>query len=71
MTAVRLLTLEKMTKSWSYLQRWFLFGIIIGVVSGLGAEAFYLIFKVITDVFLIGILNYVPPAAGGEGAHRH
>jgi len=57
----------KLPKTWSYLQRWFLFGIVIGVVSGLGAEAFNLLLRFVTEVFLVGVLNYTPPAAGGEG----
>jgi CIC family chloride channel protein len=57
----------KLPKTWSYLQRWFLFGIVIGVVSGLGAEAFNLLLRFVTEVFLVGVLNYTPPVAGGEG----
>jgi CIC family chloride channel protein len=55
-------------KALNYLQRWVIFATLIGLISGIGAELFTLIFKAVTDLFLVNILNYTPPAAGGEGA---
>jgi CIC family chloride channel protein len=55
-------------RSWSYLRKWVAFSLLIGMVSGVGAEVFQLIFKFFTDLFLVSILNYTPPLPGGEGA---
>jgi CIC family chloride channel protein len=58
----------RLPESLSYLQRWGLYGLIIGVVSGLGATIFYLLLNGISRIFLVSILGYSPPPAGGEGS---
>jgi CIC family chloride channel protein len=53
-----------------YLRKWFLLGITIGVVAGLGAVVFYLALKY-TSEFLLGYLaGYHIPTPVGEGASR-
>jgi chloride channel protein, CIC family len=53
-----------------YLRKWFLLGITIGVVAGLGAVVFYLALKY-TSEFLLGYLaGYHIPTPVGEGATR-
>jgi CIC family chloride channel protein len=50
-----------------YLRKWFLLGLTIGVVAGLGAVAFYLALKYTAD-FLLGYLaDYHQPTPVGEG----
>jgi chloride channel protein, CIC family len=50
-----------------YLQKWLLLGVTIGVISGLGAVAFYLSLKY-TSEFLLGYLGgYQAPTPFGEG----
>ncbi len=54
-------------RSASYLRKWFPLGIAIGVISGLGAVAFYLVLKYTGD-FLLGYLaDYRIPTPVGEG----
>jgi len=50
------------------LHRWTLYGIIIGVVAGLGAVAFYTALSIITHLSLGGIAGYYPTSAGGESS---
>jgi len=47
-------------------QRWTLFSIIIGIVSGFGAVIFYLGLSALSNYALGGIGGYYPPAPGGE-----
>lgn len=47
-------------------QRWTLFSIIIGIVSGFGAILFYLGLSALSNYALGGIGGYYPPAPGGE-----
>ncbi|MBW0019039.1 MAG: chloride channel protein [Mycobacterium sp.] len=52
-----------------YLQKWFLLGITIGVIAGLGAVVFYLALKY-TGEFLLGYLGgYQIPTPVGEGGN--
>ena len=53
-----------------YLRKWFLLGITIGVVAGLGAVVFYLALKY-TAEFLLGYLAgyHVPTPVGEGGSH--
>ncbi|AEA47580.1 chloride channel protein [Archaeoglobus veneficus] len=39
---------------------------LVGVISGVGAFAFYFLLDLCTDVFLSGLDSYTPPPAGGE-----
>jgi CIC family chloride channel protein len=50
----------------SYLRKWLVISVLIGIVAGLGAIALYSAIKWITAV-LLGLAGYVPPLAGGEG----
>lgn len=57
-------------RSAGYLRKWFLLGITIGVIAGLGAVVFYLALKY-TSEFLLGYLaDYQIPTPVGEGGHR-
>ncbi len=47
-------------------QRWTLFSIIIGIVSGFGAILFYLGLSALSNYALGGIGGYYPPVPGGE-----
>lgn len=47
-------------------QRWTIFSIIIGIVSGFGAILFYLGLSALTNYALGGIGGYYPPTPGGE-----
>ncbi len=48
------------------LQRWTIFSIIIGIVSGFGSVLFYLGLSTLSNYALGGIGGYYPPAPGGE-----
>jgi len=43
---------EHSTKERKYIQRWVLLSILIGIVAGFGAFAFYLLLQIMTDFFL-------------------
>ncbi|MCX9084835.1 MAG: chloride channel protein [Candidatus Methanoperedens sp.] len=47
-------------------QRWTLFSIVIGIVSGFGAVLFYLGLNAVSNYILGGIGGYYPPSPGGE-----
>lgn len=47
-------------------QRWTLFSIVIGIVSGFGAILFYLGLGLFSNYILGGIGGYYPPSPGGE-----
>ncbi len=47
-------------------QRWAIFSIVIGIVSGFGAILFYLGLSALSNYTLGGIGGYYPPAPGGE-----
>ncbi len=52
----------------SYLQKWLVLGVLIGVIAGLGAIGFYWLLTHATDLLLVGLGGYTPPhpdAAGG------
>ncbi len=48
------------------LQKWVIFSIVIGIVSGFGAILFYLGLGTLTNYALGGIGGYYPPTPGGE-----
>jgi chloride channel protein, CIC family len=54
-----------------YLRKWFLLGITIGVIAGLGAVVFYFALKY-TEEFLLGYLAgyHIPTPVGEGGSHR-
>ncbi|VVB89334.1 Inosine-5'-monophosphate dehydrogenase [uncultured archaeon] len=48
------------------IQRWTIFSIVIGIVSGFGAVLFYLGLRTVTYYVLGGIGGFYPPSPGGE-----
>ncbi|BBZ35994.1 chloride channel protein [Mycolicibacterium confluentis] len=50
-----------------HLRKWLILGVIIGVIAGLGAVAFYLALKYTTDLLLGHLADYDPPTAMGDG----
>jgi CIC family chloride channel protein len=62
--------LGRFVRNLEYLYKWLLLGVIIGLVAGLGAVAFYLALRY-TGHFLLGYLaDYHPPTALVEGGKR-
>lgn len=57
---------ELSTKELRYIQRWVLWSIIIGVVAGLGAIAFYLLLQTTTTFFQGYVSGYSPALPAGE-----
>src|SRR5436190_3104313 len=51
-----------------YLRKWLVLGVVIGVVAGLGAIAFTVALRWATELFLVHVGGYTPPAPAGEGA---
>jgi CIC family chloride channel protein len=52
-----------------YLEKWLLLGIIIGLVAGVGAVAFYLALRYTTDFLLGDVAGYHLPTPRVEGGH--
>lgn len=52
----------------SYVQKWLVLGILIGVIAGLGAVVFYQSLVLATHFFLGTIGGYQTPSPAGEGA---
>mgnify|MGYP000480477364 CR=1 FL=1 len=46
--------------------RWFIYGVLIGVVAGLGSVLFYYLMKISTYTFLNTLGGYYPPVPAGE-----
>lgn len=57
---------EHSTKERKYIQRWVLLSILIGVVAGFGAFAFYLLLQIMTDFFLGYLAGFQPTPPAGE-----
>lgn len=57
----------KVPRYLSYLQRWTLIGLAIGVISGLGAALFYFLLNLGTSFFLGHLAGFHPPLPAGEG----
>lgn len=51
-----------------YLLKWLFISSLIGVVAGIGAIIFFAGIHFATDIFLGGIVGYLPPNPAGEGA---
>ncbi len=51
----------------SYLRKWVVLGVLIGIVGGLGAIAFYTALELATKFFLGFLGGYTPPSPAGEG----
>lgn len=50
----------------SYVGKWVITGLLIGVVAGIGAIIFYMLIQLVTGVMLGGIAGFYPPTAAGE-----
>ena len=50
-----------------YLRKWFVLGLLIGVVAGLGAVVFVHAIRLCSWLLLDVIGGYTPPSAAGEG----
>ncbi len=50
----------------SYFGKWVIVGLLIGIVAGIGAAAFYYIIQFATDNFLGRITGFYPPNPAGE-----
>jgi chloride channel protein, CIC family len=50
----------------NYLTKWVVIGLLIGIVAGLGATAFYYTINLVTNYLLGGLTGYFPPNPVGE-----
>ncbi|HVW45510.1 MAG TPA: chloride channel protein [Solirubrobacterales bacterium] len=51
----------------SYVRKWIVLGVVIGVIAGLGAVVFYEALKAATHLFLTTLAGYTVPTPFGEG----
>lgn len=58
---------RRLPSSLTYLQRWLLYGVLIGVFAGLGAALFSFFLQQATAFFLGYLAGYIPPLPAGEG----
>jgi H+/Cl- antiporter ClcA len=58
--------IERVT-GWSYLRKWLILGVVIGVVAGVGAVAFITVLDLMTRLLLETVGGYRPPLPIGEG----
>ncbi len=61
----RLEPLHRLTDQ-SYLGKWTIVGVLIGIIAGLGATAFYFGIQLVTNLMLGGITGFFPPSPAGE-----
>lgn len=59
--------IPELSEEASFLQKWLLIGILIGVGAGLGALALTWCIQFITHFVLGPVVGYIPPLPGGEG----
>jgi CIC family chloride channel protein len=57
---------EFSTKEQKYIPRWVFWSIIIGIVAGLGAFAFYMLLQISNDFFLGYLAGFQPASPAGE-----
>jgi len=50
----------------TYMGKWALVGILIGIIAGFGATVFYFSIKLVTDYMLGGITGFIPPNPTGD-----
>ena len=50
----------------SYVGKWVVTGLLIGIVAGIGAIIFYELIQLVTNIMLGGITGFYPPTAAGE-----
>ena len=51
-----------------YLAKWVVVGVLIGIIAGAGAVAFYFAIQNVSNLMLGGITGFYPPNPAGEGA---
>lgn len=64
----------EMARVWllsDFLRKWVFFGLLIGVVAGLGAILFYVAIDLSTQLFLGQLAGYDPPGPRGEGTTEY
>jgi CIC family chloride channel protein len=69
----RLFHLQKTRRSFEsprYLLKWLLISILIGIVAGIGAIAFFAAIHYATGFFLGQLVGYNPPSPAGEGGSK-
>jgi len=54
-------------RSTTYLRKWLVLGVLVGVIAGLGALVFYNALDLATHLFLRDLAGYQPPTPAGEG----
>ena len=59
--------LRRRIRSATYLRKWVVLGLVIGIVGGIGAIAFYTALELATHFFLGVLAGYTPPSPAGEG----
>jgi CIC family chloride channel protein len=57
---------EHSKKERKYIQRWVFWSIVIGIVAGLGAFAFYLVLQIMIDLFMGYLAGFQPMPPAGE-----
>jgi len=50
----------------SYVGKWVITGLLIGIVAGIGSIIFYVLIQLLTNLLLGGITGFYPPTAAGE-----
>ncbi len=66
-TSTALRDARRRIRSASYLRKWVVLGVGIGVAGGLGAILFYTALELATHLFLGVLAGYTPPTPAGEG----
>ena len=51
-----------------YLAKWVVVGLLIGIIAGVGAVAFYTAIEIVSNLMLGGITGFFPPNPAGEAA---
>jgi H+/Cl- antiporter ClcA len=64
---VGLRSVRRQSRRSSYLRKWVVLGVIIGIVGGIGAILFSTALELATHLFLGVLAGYVPPTPAGEG----
>ncbi len=59
--------LRRRIRSAAYLRKWVFLGALIGVISGLGAAAFFIALELATKFFLGTLVGFEPATPAGEG----
>ncbi len=60
-------TASRHLRSATYLRKWLILGVLVGVIAGLGAVAFYQSLTLATHLFLTDLAGYQVPTPAGEG----